>query len=244
MTAIASTRGGAAPQTLWHLRSLPAFQRLGEPLLRSVAKEAHTHTLRRKHFMVIDGSRDGSIFFVRKGIVKILRMLPSGEEAVVDLLGPGEFYGCLSGSSCFEVEGGEVVEAIDDAQVISIPCAIVAKCFMASPDFHLEILRRIDSNTERIRARAVDLAFLTAPQRLASFIRSFVTSYGHPSDAGWTISSRLAQQDIGHLTGMSRQSVTTLMTSWREAGYIHFERSTLTLLRLAALEHIASGEAS
>jgi CRP-like cAMP-binding protein len=50
----------------------------------------------------------------------------------------------------------------------------------------------------------------------------------------------LSHQEIGLLTGCARQTVTTLLNEFRNAGLIDFSREGFTMKQYAALQKMAS----
>ena len=69
--------------------------------LATVAKDRSIATHRNKEIIFTQGSAADSVFYIKKGKVKVTVVSKQGKEAVVAILGVGEFVGegCLSGQS-------------------------------------------------------------------------------------------------------------------------------------------------
>ena len=104
-----------------------------------------------------------------------------------------------------------------------------------------EVLTHIEERVERVRERLVDLAFHSADARLASFLSRLSQRYGIEAYGKWEVDSKLSQQEIGYLTGLSRQSVATQMNVWRKDRIIDFDRSRIVINDIHALQKIARG---
>jgi CRP-like cAMP-binding protein len=225
---------------MWRLKDWSLFDCMEGEDLQRLAQSVRLDVVLRKSYLDIDGSED-AVYFVKQGFLKVLRLLPSGEEVVIDIIGPGEFFGHVHGRQMDVDHEADVVESLDDAIVCVIPRTNFERVIESSAELQREILAHFNDRIERITERLVDLAFRTSQQRLAAFLLRFVQTYGTTTSQGAVVESRISQQEIGYLTGMSRQTVTTLMTSWKASGIMSFDRRSIIVHDLNALERIVQG---
>ncbi len=92
---IASWSAGS-DRALPALRACPLFAEMDSAELESVARAVRLRRFRRGEVIYHGGDRSDAVFIVSSGSVKILLSSPDGDEAVIETLQPGDFFGELS----------------------------------------------------------------------------------------------------------------------------------------------------
>ena len=209
----------AGASALWHLKG----------------QEISLH----KELLVQPDSDHEFVFLVKKGFLKILRSMPDGKEVIVEILGPGEFFGRLAPSKNGNGSVHEAAESVEHAIVCAFARSVFEEILQNSEELQRQVYAHIEERAERVQERLIDLAFHSAESRLARFLIRHTMRYGQESDGQWSLRSKLSQQEIGYLTGLSRQSVATQMNVWRKAEIIDFDRSNIVVKDTPSLQKIA-----
>ena len=106
-----------------------------------------------------------SIFFIQKGKIKLTVVANSGKEAVIALLGPGDFFGegCLAGRPVRL----STASALSDCSVMRLQKATIVGVIRDEPAFSEVFLKHLLPRTIRIEEDLVDQLFNSSEKRLA-----------------------------------------------------------------------------
>jgi len=85
-----------------------------------------------------------------------------------------------------------------------------------------------------------DLALRDVPGRLASLLLRVEEEHGERHDRGIRLAFRLTHQDLAHMVGSTRETVTTILSRFRDDGLIAVEHKTVIILDRERLNAIAN----
>ncbi|MGO4158021.1 Crp/Fnr family transcriptional regulator [Cupriavidus sp. YAF13] len=216
-----------------------------EALLRS-------HAMRRQlvkgEVLFTYGSNPDALFCVERGAIKVSSTAQNGREAVVSLLEPGQWFGEVS----LFIDAHRVYDtrAAEASELLVIPAATFHTLIAREPRWLMEftqlICRRYRSALEWID----EVILMPFPVRLARRLLAVehahaLSTLGTPGvrTSGAPAALRLSQEDLGHMLGVSRQSVNRQLKDWEKQGVLRLEYGRLTLSDKAALQAIASESA-
>lgn len=150
------------------LRSYPLFAGIKDDVIASFGNYAVAKFERKGTILFLPDTPNDKVYIVRSGWVKLFRETLGGEEAIVDVLTNGNFFGeiGLAGTELMPY-GAEVAE---DAEIISIPRFLVADEVMRNSVFGLAVLQSL---TRQKLQRDLEIEHRTvqsAPQRIGCFL--------------------------------------------------------------------------
>ncbi len=187
--------------------------------------------------LVRKGDPGDKLFVVLAGRIGIGMVSEEGKEAVLNVLGPGAVVGEIA------LLDGRKRTADAAARAESHLLVIERRDFIPFLESHPEVAARLIAVLcERVRwvsQSYEDALFMELPARLARKLLILAETYGEPvDDAGIRIGFRLSQEELGKMTGVSRESVNRLMRSWQDEGLVAVSHGRVTILdkdRLRAL---------
>ena len=105
------------------------------------------------------------MFYVHKGRIKLVVASSGGREAVIALLGPGEFFGegCLIG----QPRRLATAKAVIDSEVMRVAKAEMVRVLQAEPAFGELFTAYLLIRNSRVEADLVDQLFNSSEKRLA-----------------------------------------------------------------------------
>lgn len=141
----------------------------GETVAAIVAK-GHLREVERGASILLQGERAHSMFIILDGWIKLYRMSPCGNEAVVRLLSRGECFGETAAVR------GEVfatgAEAVSNARLLQLDCHDVWHAVEHNVDLCRSMLNAVlRENTELVH-QLEQLKSLSGAQRIARFLLS------------------------------------------------------------------------
>ena len=169
------------------------------------------------------GDPSDTIFYIQQGSVKLSVLSQAGREAVVGVLGPGDFFG----------EGALAGQPIRLATATSMNAStilVVAKRQMIrllhqqhtlSDRFIAHMLAR---NT-RLEEDLVDQLFNASEKRLARTLL-LLARYGKPNGPRRVL-PRISQEVLAEMVGTTRSRVNFFMNKFRKLGFIEYNTGSL-----------------
>jgi len=156
--------------------------------------------------------------YIQKGGIKISVLSRVGKEAVVAMLGPGEFFGegALTGQS---IRLGTAT-ATTATTVLIIEKAAMLRLLRDQPAFSERFLSYMLARNLRIESDLVDHLFNSSEKRLARALL-LLARFGAQAGPVRTI-PKLSQETLAEMVGTTRSRVNFFMNKFRHLGFIDY----------------------
>lgn len=109
-----------------------------------------------------------------------------------------------------------------------------------NPDAILAMVHGLGERLARTTTQLQDTLFLPAEARLAQVLIRLAALDPQPSAEGLNIDLGLSQQELGELTGLTRESINKQISLWRDLNIVRLSGRVLTVVDAAALNEIAA----
>ena len=174
-------------------------------------------------------TRADAVFYVHKGRIKIVVSSSDGREAVIALLGPGEFFGegCLIGQPLRLATARAVV----DSEVMRVTKTEMLRVLHAEPAFGELFTAYLLTRNSRVEADLVDQLFNSSEKRLARTLL-LLANFGK-AGGPQPIPTKISQETLAEIIGSTRSRVNVFMNKFRKLGLIDYNghvRVTSSLL--------------
>jgi CRP-like cAMP-binding protein len=159
-----------------------------------------------------------AVFYIQKGKIKIVVTSKQGKEAVVGILGPGEFFGegCLIGQPLRLA----TAKAMTDSQVVRVGKAEMMRVLHAEPTFAELFMTHLLTRNSRVEEDLVDQLFNSSEKRLA---RTLLLLANFGKEGGpQPITTRISQETLAEIIGTTRPRVSHFMNKFRKLGFIEY----------------------
>ena len=173
---------------------------------------------RKSQKIFSQGDPAASVLYIQQGGVKISVVNESGKEAVVAMLGPGDFFGegCLAGQPvCMAT-----ATAITPTTALAIEKNEMVRVLHEEHAFSDRFIAYMLARNIRVEEDLVDQLFNSTEKRLARTLL-LLARYGkqnHPD----TLLPRVSQEMLAEMIGTTRSRVNFFMTKFRKLGFIHY----------------------
>ena len=186
-----------------------------------VARKVVEYQRSEKAFSQGDPATD--VLYIQKGGIKLSVVNEVGKEAVVAMLGPGDFFGegCLAGQL---VRMGTAT-AITPTTLLVIEKQEVIRVLHAEHSFSDRFVAYMLARNIRIEQDLVDQLFNSCEKRLARTLL-LLTRYGkqpHPEK----MLPKVSQEVLAGMIGATRSRVNFFMNKFRELGFIKYNKGGL-----------------
>ena len=165
------------------------------------------------------GDPGDSVFYLQKGGVKLSVLSKAGREAVVAMLGPGDFFGegCLAGQT---VRIGSAT-AITPATVLVIAKDEMVKVLHEQHELSDRFIAHVLSRNVRIEQDLIDQLFNSSEKRLARALL-LLARYGQQDKPRQTV-PKISQETLSEMVGTTRSRVNFFMNKFKRLGFIEYD---------------------
>ncbi len=158
------------------------------------------------------------MFYLRRGKVKLSVTSQEGKEAIIAILGDGEFFGegCLAGQSLRIA----TATAMTDCTLARIEKALMARTLHEQHDFSEVFVMHLLSRNIRYEADLVDQLFNSSEKRLARVLL-LLAHFGREGKPEPVI-AKISQETLAEMIGTTRSRVSFFMNKFRKMGFIEY----------------------
>ena len=159
-----------------------------------------------------------AVFYIQSGKIKIVVASRQGKEAVVGVMGAGDFFGegCLIGQPLRLA----TAKAMVDSQVVRVGKAEMFRVLHAEPSFAELFMTHLLTRNSRVEEDLVDQLFNSSEKRLA---RTLLLLANIGRDGGpQAISTPISQETLAEIIGTTRSRVSGFMNKFRKLGFIEY----------------------
>jgi CRP/FNR family transcriptional regulator, cyclic AMP receptor protein len=173
------------------------------------------------------GQPADSLFYLRRGKVNLTAVSKQGKEAIVSVLGAGEFFGegCLAGQQ----SRSATAAAMTDCTLNKIEKSLMACVLHERHDVSELFIRHLLSRNIRYETDLVNHIFSSSENRLAQVLL-LLANYGKKSRAA-LVFPRVSQNRLAQMVGTTRSRIGGFMQKFRKLGFIDYDRRRLTVHR-------------
>ena len=159
-----------------------------------------------------------SVFYVQTGKVKVAVLSEQGKEAVIAVLGPGDFFGegCLSGQALRMA----TVSALSQCSVTRISKAEIVNVIHEEPAFAELFISHLLARNSRVEEDLVDQLFNSSERRLARTLL-LLANFGKEGEPE-PILAKISQETLAEMIGTTRSRVNFFMNKFRKLGLIDY----------------------
>jgi CRP-like cAMP-binding protein len=176
---------------------------------------------KRRVFSQGDPAKD--VMYIQSGGIKLTIVNEFGKQAVVAILGPGDFFGeaCLAGHSICMVSA----TTIASTTVLVIERSEMLRVLHGEHEFSDLFIAYMLSRNARVEADLVDQLFNSSEKRLARTLL-LLARYGGRGDPREVI-SKVSQEMLAETIGTTRSRVNFFMNKFRKLGFIKYKNGEI-----------------
>jgi CRP/FNR family transcriptional regulator, cyclic AMP receptor protein len=185
-----------------------------EAFLESAGAARHVASYPKGKIVFSQGQPSDAVMYIQKGGIKISVLSRTGKEAVVAMLGPGDFFGegALTGQS---IRIGTAT-ATTLATVLIIEKSAMLRLLRDEPSFSERFISYMLARNLRIEADLVDHLFNSSEKRLARTLL-LLARYGDERRI-----PKISQETLAEMIGTTRSRVNFFMNKFRDLGFIEY----------------------
>jgi CRP/FNR family cyclic AMP-dependent transcriptional regulator len=189
-----------------------------EQFLLSAGVARKVSEFKKKEVIFTQGDSGKTVLYVQKGAVRLSVVNERGKEAVVAMLGQGDFFGegCLAGQPLRIATATAVIAST----VMSIEKREMSRVLHAEHEFSDRFIAHMLSRNIRVEEDLVDQLFNSSEKRLARTLL-LLARYGKEAKPEKVL-PKISQEMLAEMVGTTRSRVNFFMNKFRKLGLITY----------------------
>jgi CRP-like cAMP-binding protein len=180
------------------------------------------------------------VYLVHKGRVCLYTLSDLGEEKSFFIAEAGCIFGEISvidnrPNTCYAM-------AVTDTHVYKIPKNTFLKELTYNVEFSNMVLKLVVKKTKLLLSQLKQLSFNDANYRVYSSILHLVNNYSTPSKSGYELTIKFTHQEMANLTGLSRVSVSQIISNLTKDGILQKEKGYYIVRNLESIVQYITGD--
>jgi CRP-like cAMP-binding protein len=186
--------------------------------LAKVGKGRTMGTYQKNKSIFSQGDLADAIFHIQRGKIKLTVVSKQGKEAIVGILGAGDFFGegCLAG----QPRRMATASALSECSVVRVEKSAALRVIHDEPEFAELLLSYLLSRNIRIEEDLVDQLFNSSEKRLARVLL-LLANFGKDGKPEPVI-AKISQETLAEIVGTTRSRVSFFMNKFRKLGFVNY----------------------
>ncbi len=218
---------------IWHLENFNLFKDSPKTIIQELRDKTIMCEMVKDEFIYFEEDPSDTIYFLKKGKVKIGNYSDEGKEIIKAILQPGEIFGELS--LLHEQTRQDFAMVMEPSKLCKMKKSDFEDLMEKYGHLSLKISKIMGLRLRKIERRLESLVFKDARSRIVEFIKDQAESNGEKVGFETMIKNNLTHQDIANLTGTTRQTVTEVLNDLRRKNLINFDRKQILVRDLEKL---------
>ena len=198
-------------------KQAPAFD--PKTFLATVSDDRTVAAYAKEAVIFRQSSPAEAVFYIQEGKVKITVASKQGKQAVIGIMGPGDFFGegCLMGQPLRLA----TATAMAASEIMRVSKLEMTRVLHDEPAFGELFIANLLMRKSRIEEDLVDQLFNSREKRLARTLLLLANSGkdGSPQK----ISTPISQATLAEIIGTTRPRVSLFMNKFRKLGFISYK---------------------
>jgi CRP/FNR family cyclic AMP-dependent transcriptional regulator len=174
--------------------------------------------LQKDAVVFAQGDAADFVGYIQSGKVKLSVVSARGKEAVVGVLGSGEFFG--EGSLRGQKRRLATATVMEKAMIVRIAKRKMLRKLSEEPSFAELFITHLLARNARIEEDLVDQLFNSSEKRLARTLLLLANFGGEGEPA--PILAKISQETLAEMVGTTRSRVNSFMNKFRKLGLIDY----------------------
>jgi len=205
------------------------FPGLQEHLLRELSEHALTRTFPANTIIVSEGDGTDALYVVLSGKVKVFLANENGKEVLLNVEGPGEYFGEMI------LDGGPrsaSVMTLEPSRFLVVPRSDVEAFLASHPQFAMGLILKLIKRVRVLTDNVKSLALQDVYGRVTRMLHELAVE----QDGKQVVAEKPTQQDMASRVGASREMVSRILKDLAQGGYIEIAGKRLVIHKKLPLE--------
>jgi CRP/FNR family cyclic AMP-dependent transcriptional regulator len=201
----------------------PLFSDLSAEDINAIARRGVMKSFPKHVIVINEGDRSDFLYVIKAGQVKVYVSDERGKEVILNIQGPGEYFGELALMD--DIPRTASVMTLEPARMVFVSRTDFESCLVDCPALALKLLRSLTRRVCALTDVVKNLALNDVYGRVARTLLKLAKE----RDGVLVVEQRLTHQDIADMVGASREMVSRIMKDLTTGGYIQSQDKIITI---------------
>jgi CRP-like cAMP-binding protein len=209
------------------LQQVPLFQGLQPENLERICAAGDFRTLPKDGFFFLQGDLAESIYVLLSGRARMTQSSPDGQQVLLRAIGPYSLFGAVAMA---QTETYPVTaEASEESTALHWTKLSLMPFVSTYPLLAMNAMQMMSVHAQEFQERFRQLATERVERRLARTLLRLAAQTGKKIPEGVLIDLPLTRQDLAEMTGTTLYTVSRLLSSWEDQGFVISGRERVTI---------------
>lgn len=218
------------------LVSVPLFTGVSEPELKELSKIVKEKIFPKGSVVFFENEPGQTFYIIESGFIKISLLSEGGKAKTLSILKKNDYFGEMA------VLNGKyrsaTAEALVDSRVLLIYRKEFTEFIKKSPHLALNIIHTLSDRLREANRQIENLVFKDSQGKLVSTLLKLVEQFGEKKESTTVVNLSLTHQEISEMAGISRETVTRLISKLEKDGILKYGKRKLQILQEEKLKNI------
>ncbi len=206
-------------EALDSLRTIPLFAAVPDDALSAIADLLIERRVPKNQTIVEEGLSGDYMYVIREGHVKVTKLSGDGREKILELLGPGDFFGEMS--LLDDAPRSASVKSLTETHILALSRPDFLKELRRNPDLGMAVIQELTRRVRQMDEQASSLSFQRVRERTQGLLVRLAKD--DVSQNGRRVTPPLTHQQIADMIGTSRETVTRIVKRLKDQGWLEQE---------------------
>jgi CRP/FNR family transcriptional regulator len=221
----------------WYLREHKLFRNLSFSEIDALCILKRFKKSKKNEIIDLPFNEKERIYFLKQGVIKLIKINEDGDEFVIDILQKGDLFGDLNLEK--SNDNNDFFQVVSDEAII---CTFFREnledIMQKKPDFALNYIKFIGFNFKKIKNSYKNILFKDARTRLLLLLNMIIEKE-NPQSSTFILPNYLTQKDIAQLICTTRQTVITLFKELEQEGILNYTQKEIIISDIQNLKNFA-----
>lgn len=209
------------------LVKIPLFASMSSQELAQLAEIIEVRHYHKGDILFWEGEPAQGLHYIKNGAVQMSKTNYEGKQAILQIFGSGEV---LAEAVLFaDAPYPATAEAVDECTVYFLGTGAMQELMLQHPRIALFIIKVLSRRLRTAQDKLKAWAFAGAESRIAKLLLELASGHGVQQDEGLALELELPHARIAALAGLTRETVSRVLSVWRTDGIIEAKNRKLLL---------------
>lgn len=200
--------------------------------LNKLIAERKIRSVKKKQVIYYEGDHVNGIYLVLDGKVKTAKLTKDGHELLTGIYSADEYFGV--NALLLDQPYVESAEALEDTTLCFLPKKEVNELLNRYPEVASLFIHILSNNLQEKEEQLLQLAYYSVRKRMAEVLIRLANQEIAPNEA----ILRISRDDLASMAGMATETVSRVLSDFKEEGLIQRKASLITILDLSKLKNM------
>lgn len=207
------------------MRGIQFFHGITEDEIQKIFDKSNERKYSRGTIIFREGEETDGVYLVTEGLIKAYKMSLDGREKTLAIFTRGDILGEMT---LFDNSlRSATVEALQASSVMVIPRHDFERLLKEIPALAMNVIRVLADRLRQADEEIKNLLFLNARSRVSLYLLQLAEQHIQEQKNGTPIPFRLTHAEMANLVGVSRETVTRVISELQDEGLIRIEKRNL-----------------